>query len=464
MRARLAAVSAGSVAFAALAIMACRLTGGLTGGELPDAASEGGPDGGGGGCDADLATSLANCGACGHVCPTGPNGFAACFDGGCLLACATGYGDCDEAGANGCETNIQTSRTNCGRCAHDCLGPATGANLCVGGVCQPFMMSNSGSTPIHIATDDTYIYGINAVGTVTRIIRDGGGDTQLNTIVQGDSTPQSPPPRISYAVNAADAGALYYTSFGDAGPDGGGMGTVSTVAATGSRAVTVLATTPVPFALVASSVYVYWSEGDPDVEATGTIKRCKIGNCSPPYETVVATAPGRIYSLGLVGGTPVQLFWTNAGTLPDELDSAVYKCNVGLPCTPQPLTDSSKSPLAPFALALDKQSVFYTTLSGDVASCGVGGCSFTATVIDQVQLGPRFLQAEGANLFWTNGDGTIKSIPKVPVTGAPPGNNERTLYESRTASPWDLVVEPDAIYWTDLNGAMGNPALYRLAR
>ena len=458
MRARRAAVSAGSVAIAAIAIVACRLTGGLTGGELPDAAGEGGPDGGGA-CDADLASSLANCGACGHVCATGQNGFAACSDGGCVLSCATGYGDCDEAGANGCEVNLLATGASCGRCGHDCLNPSPTA--CRNGLCVPYLMSNGTNTPVHIVEDDVNIYGINANGRVTRISKNGGA---LADIVQGDTSAQSPPPRIAYALSG-DAGALYFTGLGDAGPDASAMGTVSVVLASASNVKgTVLATTPDPYAVDATQTYVYWSEGNPETSTTSAIKRCKLGSCVAPYEPLVPTSPGRIESLRVKSGTTTSVIWTNAGTPPDELDSAVYHCDAKVNCAVQPYVEASKSPVGPFGLTFDGQFVFFTTLSGAVGNCSLTGCGGAATVLDQLQLGPRFIAVEGTNLFWTNGDGTIKSIPKNPPGGTAVGANERVLYENRSASPWDIVVDPDAIYWTDLNGSMGNPSLFKLAR
>ena len=42
------------------------------------------------------------------------------------------------------------------------------------------------------------------------------------------------------------------------------------------------------------------------------------------------------------------------------------------------------------------------------------------------------------------------------------------MYQLRGASPWDIAVDTDAIYWTDLNGVTGGPpgasALFKLAR
>jgi hypothetical protein len=82
MRARLVAFSSASALIATLAVAACKLTSGLTGGAIDDA---GGGDSDGAACDADTTASVENCGACGNACPVGPNAFAACIDGGCVI-------------------------------------------------------------------------------------------------------------------------------------------------------------------------------------------------------------------------------------------------------------------------------------------------------------------------------------------------------------------------------------------
>lgn len=68
-----------------------------------------------------------NCGACGNECDrTGggaevvPNAYYGCRDGECgNLKCENGFGNCDGAMANGCETVLLT-RENCGLCGNVC--------------------------------------------------------------------------------------------------------------------------------------------------------------------------------------------------------------------------------------------------------------------------------------------------------------------------------------------------------
>ncbi|MDP3216541.1 MAG: hypothetical protein Q8S73_20700, partial [Deltaproteobacteria bacterium] len=78
------------------------------------------------GCETSTSTSLAHCGACGRACTTGPNATAACAGGDCTAVCASNYGNCDGVVANGCETDLRTSAANCGACGR------TGVEVCDG--------------------------------------------------------------------------------------------------------------------------------------------------------------------------------------------------------------------------------------------------------------------------------------------------------------------------------------------
>jgi hypothetical protein len=86
------------------------------------------------GCEINLQTDTSNCGACGHVCVT-PNGTPSCVNGVCgILSCNTGYQDCDGLVPNGCEVNTNTDPSNCGACAAHCnLMNATSG--CAAGKC-----------------------------------------------------------------------------------------------------------------------------------------------------------------------------------------------------------------------------------------------------------------------------------------------------------------------------------------
>lgn len=83
------------------------------------------------GCETNLMTARSNCGRCGNECDgVIMNASPSCLRGVCTLVCASGYGDCDGRYDTGCETRIATDPNNCGTCRNSC-----GARSCVMGRC-----------------------------------------------------------------------------------------------------------------------------------------------------------------------------------------------------------------------------------------------------------------------------------------------------------------------------------------
>ncbi len=85
------------------------------------------------GCEVNLETDTANCGACRTACDA-TNGTASCRNGACGIACNSGYGDCDGSAANGCEVNLQADTAHCGTCGTAC-NATNGTASCGAGVC-----------------------------------------------------------------------------------------------------------------------------------------------------------------------------------------------------------------------------------------------------------------------------------------------------------------------------------------
>jgi hypothetical protein len=93
------------------------------------------------GCETDLLSSTTNCSACGTVCANA-HGTTSCVSGACSPICSTGWGNCDASPANGCETNLNTTVTNCGACGTICTNP-NGTTSCSSGVCAPACAAGS---------------------------------------------------------------------------------------------------------------------------------------------------------------------------------------------------------------------------------------------------------------------------------------------------------------------------------
>ncbi|MBL8602616.1 MAG: hypothetical protein JNK72_11900 [Myxococcales bacterium] len=86
------------------------------------------------GCEVNLTNSTANCGRCGNACSV-VGGASVCAAGSCVLTtCNAGLGDCDNNRANGCETNLLSAVAHCGACGSQCVAP-NGTPGCAAGVC-----------------------------------------------------------------------------------------------------------------------------------------------------------------------------------------------------------------------------------------------------------------------------------------------------------------------------------------
>ena len=74
------------------------------------------------GCEADLVTSTTHCGGCDAACGpmNPPNADTVCTMGRCGLECAPGYGDCDGDSMNGCEADLSRAAVSCGSCGIRC--------------------------------------------------------------------------------------------------------------------------------------------------------------------------------------------------------------------------------------------------------------------------------------------------------------------------------------------------------
>jgi hypothetical protein len=86
------------------------------------------------GCEVNLASDPNNCGSCGKVCASA-HGSPVCSGGMCAVElCNAGYADCDGVASNGCEVQLTTNVANCGACGHACIFPYATAT-CTGGTC-----------------------------------------------------------------------------------------------------------------------------------------------------------------------------------------------------------------------------------------------------------------------------------------------------------------------------------------
>lgn len=74
------------------------------------------------GCEISVLSNVNHCARCGNACASGPNSAPVCNGGACALTCAQNFGDCNARSEDGCEVNLLTSASHCGRCGNSCGG------------------------------------------------------------------------------------------------------------------------------------------------------------------------------------------------------------------------------------------------------------------------------------------------------------------------------------------------------
>jgi hypothetical protein len=93
------------------------------------------------GCEVSTATDANNCGSCGAVCSSNHVPAPACSGGGCVGACANGFGDCNaNRRTDGCEVSLANDVNNCGACGLSCstsnITRVCSSSSCQAGVCN----------------------------------------------------------------------------------------------------------------------------------------------------------------------------------------------------------------------------------------------------------------------------------------------------------------------------------------
>lgn len=164
------------------------------------------------GCEAELATDVAHCGACGVVCGAGAvcnagvcectaggegclasgdsHASASCSGADCVLGCDADRGDCDGDSSNSCETDLLTDWAHCGTCGTDCTVSNQG---CVAGVCSDVLASCNAWRQAGQTTSGVYTIDPDGAGAgqpfdaYCDMVTDGGGWTLLGVVSGADA-------------------------------------------------------------------------------------------------------------------------------------------------------------------------------------------------------------------------------------------------------------------------------------
>ena len=99
------------------------------------------------GCETYVSANIYHCGTCNHACSYN-HASSYCTSGNCYMdTCDSGWGNCENGTADGCETNLRDSDdgTHCGSCNYDCsslewdnvAGYVCAEGTCTIGECDP---------------------------------------------------------------------------------------------------------------------------------------------------------------------------------------------------------------------------------------------------------------------------------------------------------------------------------------
>jgi hypothetical protein len=132
----------------------------------------------------DTTSDVSHCGGCNTTCPApAANEVALCTKGQCSVTCIAPFADCDGAGTNGCETNVLTSGADCGACGRVCLG----AQACTAGTC-PVTTYIVGGQLGGLAVDASWVYFADQSSTGAIFEAPLGGGTPQSVYADNQAT------------------------------------------------------------------------------------------------------------------------------------------------------------------------------------------------------------------------------------------------------------------------------------
>jgi hypothetical protein len=310
---------------------------------------------------------------------------------------------------------------NCGACGHDCLGGA-----CSAGRCEPVVLANEPGEPGAIAVDATHVYWTNAkTGDVRRAPIAGGA---AETIYNGATG-------LDLGAGLVRSGADVYFTIGDA--DGGVFRCPATgCAAGGPVAVVGALAAPAFVGLMPGGVLVF-SEGGFDGRIGRCTLPCASGPTfvSGPesFPKYVAASGNAVYWSTLIPGlgnlrtvldVPGDASTLVAGPSVQQIETrgteVVFAARgSGMKAVPldggtqrrlyEELTQTER-------FVVDGTAVYFsdTTSLGRIMSCDVTGCGDAGKTLASTQLRPWAIAVDKSSIYWTNlGDGNAGTIVRL---------------------------------------------------
>lgn len=332
--------------------------------------------------------------------------------------CSATQVDCDGDLGNGCEANLTTDGANCGACGHDCLGGG-----CKDARCLPVTLASGQSVPSVLAIDDSFVYWTNQIdnGALMRIAKKGGTPEVVATgaLPPGGVAVDATSIYWSEFGSGGSVWKLDKSGVGDGGTPialangqatSGSValdsdhvywttpGTIRRVLKSGGPVDTLASSQLQPGGLVAELGWVFWTN-----IGGGTV----VGQDFVDGGIHVIAA-GQNYPVGLAADFG-NLYWANY--LPDQDGGAprvmsIAKANQTVPVV---LADQQSGPLAVAQFGLH---VYWTNnVSGTIMRVPkVGG---TVETLATGQGAPAGMAVDATAVYWVNrDDGTVMALRK----------------------------------------------------
>lgn len=347
---------------------------------------------------AKLESDPNDCGACGNTC-NGEHAVPTCRSGACAPICLAAFADCDMNPATGCEVDLATTSSSCGKCGHDCLG-----GDCTRGVCQPVALALEEGYPSALAIDASNVYWANWGYAQIRVCAKAGCGGKPTTLATNQGYP------ISIAVDGTN---VYWTSGGNILKCAiGGCNATPTTFASGPS-------NPGPFGIAADGVNVYWT----NFAQFSKVQKCAVGGCGGvPTELATAIYPEAIATDGK------NVFYT-------QYTSVRYCAVSGCAMNPTSLSGQGGN-----AIAVDAANVYVA--SAGVTKCAISGCNLTPTVLAPDTASG--IAVDATDVYWTSAEkGTVS---RCAIAGC---NNTPTVLAVGQPRPTAIAVDATAIYFAD---------------
>lgn len=367
------------------------------------------------GCEATLATSPLNCGACGVACAS-VHQDALCSAGTCIALCQAGFADCDGDASNGCEVDTTSDPAHCGVCSRSCNAS------CAYSTCDITVLASAQNAPTLLAQDDEAVYWSDqgnpqaATGSVSRVLKGGGAVTVIAS---------NQPVALGVAV---DATSIYWVSLGLAPA----TGTVMMAPKQGGPAIPLAEGQASPFRVVRDGDWLYWTNrGSPPNFQDGGVNRISVVDPdASPEELLVVPLP-----TSLCVGQDAVFFTVNGSG--DMADGSLR----ALPKNGDPVTVLADGMVSPGGLICSQSNLYFRTWTSILSIPFAGGAP--TTIVGDMPDPALLLASDGASLYWTTASSASPSVEAAALDGS----SRRTIASVQTGVI-DVAVDDASVYWT----------------